>query len=250
MPPKRARSSSRSRFAKRVRYARSFSFGPPRRVRTLRRRIGFGTNSFSCKRWMKNGMPAANISLNAGNTYDSTSSILSWSGTSTGLETEFSMYFTLGSVEFAEFASLFDQYKISKVQFQIKMIDCPESAGRTAGAQFYPTLWWVQDNDDINVATVSTIKEYTKCKHCVLRPNKEVNIMCYPKCNMTIYAGAGTTTTAIPIRNPWIDMTTVSVPFFGLKCAIEYEGLTMPATANLFRYKINCRYFLRFKGVR
>lgn len=245
--PKRARSQWPGGPAGK-RFRRSFK---ARRYRKkLSKRINYVSRPFAVARWMKTGLPAGHVAVNAGTNYDSTTSILSGTGAAAGAETEMSCFFSLACLEYNEFSSLFDQYKIDKVLIQIKMISCPEAASTGAGRQFYPTLWWVSDMDDSNIQNIQELKEYAAVKHAVLRPNKEVNIMIPVKSNMSVYAGAGTTSTMVPLRNPWLDLAAPAVPHFGFKCAIDYEGQTLVAADNIFKYKVNVKFFCRFKGVR
>jgi hypothetical protein len=168
----------------------------------------------------------------------------------------FTFQFSLSDLpNVAEFTTLFDQYMITGVMLQIKMVNNPDgeyviNTNPLTGnnASFYPTLWYVADHDDRDTVSLAQIKEFDKVRHKVLRPNTEINIMLRPTTLTQIYRSALTTGYACNFKRQWLDVANTDIPHYGCKCVIDFEGVT-PAVLQ-FDFKINARYFFKCKNVR
>lgn len=190
--------------------------------------------------------------------YSATTGILTFGSTVAQTEWDCAACFSLNDVPNAtEFVNLFDQYKLNAVMFQIKMINCPENIQAPNGSfanfgNFYPTLWYAPDHDDNNTRTIAQLKEYDRARHKVLRPNKELNILLRPTTLQGVYNNSTIFGYACNFRKGWLDMAYPSMPHFGLKFAIDFEGLTTAAAnANTaFQFKINCKYYFSCKNTR
>lgn len=241
---------SRPRRAKRARVA-----APKRSRSRISRSLAMRAAFHPHHRWIT-ALPSGNFNVSNGSYSTSNSVLISNSAGVT--ETSFSTYFTLADLpNVSEFANLYDQYKLKCVVVQIKMINTPEQywgLGQVSQANptnFYPTLWYSVDHDDNAVATIAQLKEFSRSKHKVLRPNREINIKIIPTTLQQLYLSAVSTGYACNYTRPWVDMAQTNIPHYGLKMAIDYEGLTTAAAnTNVFQFKINAKYYFVCKNAR
>lgn len=257
--PIRARTQTRlrPRLRTRARLARI------RRVRKSMKRSrlsGGGTHSFT--RW---GVPSqynsvsqqGSLNFNSNVTY-ATGTIVTNAATSGIVEIPLSSQFTLSDISGAsEFAALYDQYRLNGVKVTIKLISNPDAsyaAGNTPVNQYtnyYPTLWYVRDYDDVALMTLEQIREYKAVKHVTLRPNKEISIMVKPRLLRQVFNS--TTNAGYEIALPkFIDMANIALPHFGLKMVVDFEGTSIPinTVVNQWRFRINYKYFFQCKDIR
>jgi len=156
-------------------------------------------------------------------------------------------------LSYAEFTAMFDQYKIVAVDFKIQMITAPEagnitnSTAATNSVNWYPKFWYIRDYDGGGSDTLSQIKERVGVKFFVMRPNKEYNIRVKPKVLLQTYKTL--TSTGYSPKSCWIDCVDNNVPHYGLNCVIDCLGLD-PTDATGFRFRIEPKFHLAFKGVR
>lgn len=190
-------------------------------------------------------------------TYSATTGILTVGTNINQPEWDLAACFSLNDIpNVAEFTNLFDQYKLNAVMFQIKMTNVPENINAPNGnsvnyGNFYPTLWYAPDHDDNNTRTIAQLKEYDRARHKTLRPNKEINILLRPSTLQGVYNNSTIFGYACNFKKPWLDMAYPSMPHFGLKFAIDFEGLTTAATtAQAFQFKINAKYYFSCKNTR
>lgn len=174
----------------------------------------------------------------------------------------FSMQFTLSDIAgAAEFAALYDRYRINGVKISIKMISVPEAnkVPRTGNVEnvhqtFYPTLWYCYDYDDVNLTTLDGIRQYKSARHRVLRPNKELSIFIRPKVLSQVFNS--NTISGYRISQPgWIDMGNNALPHYGLKFMIDFEGIDLPIRTTVgaevgYQFRINTKYYFQCKDVR
>lgn len=151
-----------------------------------------------------------------------------------------------------DFSTLFDQYKITNVQVNIRLITNPDSTtplDQTSGAQsanFYPKLWFCHDYDDSSSpASLNQFREREGVKCLVMEPNKIVKYNVKPHVRMTGH-GDLINWAYSPTASPWIDMANTSVDHYGFKMVFDAEGLAA-AAANLWMIKVDYKYFLEFK---
>lgn len=258
MPVKRARSSSRPRFTKRARTVRNIRRG----VRRSRVRMSSTTHMFH--RW---GLPATYNSTTGNGSFNYNGNLVSYVAadglikcqptTAGQKEVQFATSFCLSDLpNYTEFTALYDQYKIKMVKLQIKMINVPESYALPGSAasnlyvNYYPTIWWTQDHDDNNYNTVAQMREFARVKHAVLYPNREVTILVRPTVLSQLYLNNTTTGYATQFKQPWLDMANPGIPHYGVKAAIDFEGLELPIGGNNFQFKINAKYYFMCKNTR
>lgn len=224
------------------------------RKRVRGSKFGFNIRPHLFHRWMT-AFPSANVNV-TGCTYDTSTSIMT---TNTGVSTASgSFYFTLADIpNVSEFSTLFDFYRLNRVLVTIKMIPVPDATYQPASTtlvnfmNWYPTIWYVRDQDDNNAMTLPEIKEFEKVKHRVLYPNREIKIILRPTTLTQTYRTALTTGYKIDTSRQYTDMAQRDVPHYGLKTVIDLEGLSSSGdAARQWQFKINAKYFFTCKNVR
>lgn len=182
-----------------------------------------------------------------------TATFLTFSNSTLGFTYQsFQRSFTLNDcVGFSEFTTLFDQYKISKVQIEFGLQNNPDAvnllnnATSQTNANFYPKIWYTPDYDDETSPTLEAIKQYPQVKCRVLEPNKIVRVVVRPKAQVQIYQSA--TSTGYGAFNGWLDVGAPGVPHYGLKACIDGQGIN-PNTA--FRVAVEYKYWIQLKNPR
>lgn len=157
-------------------------------------------------------------------------------------------------INYSEFASLYDRYRITRVVVYLQLVTNPDSNSYTnqtstsQQANWYPKVWYVPDYDDTVTPSLEILKQYTNVKCKVLQPNKRIRISLRPANLMEAYK-TDTTTGVCPKWNQWIDMSHVDVPYYGLKYCFDANGLTV-GTTYPFKISIEQKYYFTCKGVR
>lgn len=127
---------------------------------------------------------------------------------------------TLGQVvNSADFANLFDQYKITyaKAKWYLSI----DPGAQTATTANYPKLFWCRDfDDDTTVSSLNDLRENVRTKVAVLRPDRPVVIGWKPNVLRTVY-GTAVASTYTPAFNQWVDMSQTSTKHYGYKFAID-----------------------------
>jgi hypothetical protein len=156
-------------------------------------------------------------------------------------------------LSYAEFTAMFDQYKILAVDFKIQMITNPDSTAEvnvnnvTNSVNWYPKFWYIRDYDGGGSDTLAQIKERVGVKFFVMRPNKIYNIRIKPKVLLQTYKTL--TSTGYSPKACWIDCVDNNVPHYGMNAVIDCLGLN-PSDATGFRFRVEPKFHLAFKGVR
>jgi len=156
-------------------------------------------------------------------------------------------------INYAEFTTLFDQYKINMVEFKIQMISNPDGATQTnvaSGANsvnWYPKFWYIRDYDGGGADSLSQIKERVGVKFFVMRPNKEYTIRIKPKVLVQTYKTL--TSTGYAPKALMLDCVDNNVPHYGLNAVIDCLGIN-PVDATGFQFRVEYKFHLAFKGVR
>jgi len=251
---------------KRRRLGLSARTGPGRSMRrTFRKRVSRRAYSrtargrvaprYSFHRWFT-AFPGGNLNV-TDCTYNTSTSIIK---TNVGVSScTMGIYFTLNDIpNVSEFTTLFDQYMITGVMLQIKMVPVPDatympvSAGTSNYANFYPTLWYAPDHDDNANVTLAGLKEFEKVRHKVIHPNREINIMLRPTTLQQLYRSSTTTGYACNYKRSWLDIAQADIPHYGVKLAFDMEGMTTSSTFAdaQFMFKVNAKYYFKCKNVR
>lgn len=130
--------------------------------------------------------------------------------------------FTLSSLsEAASFTSIFDQYRIKRVN--VFLLPASQLATNVTSVPAYSHCFVVTDfDDDTALASSSLALNYQNCK--VLFPGQSHRRSFAPRCNEFIDSGA--TTAARSIASPWLDCVTTTVKHYGLKIAVTQSTST------------------------
>jgi len=154
----------------------------------------------------------------------------------------------------ADFADLYDRYKLTTVVLRFKLISNPPTANYVNNVlqgnhtNWYPKLWYCADYDDNASETLNELKERAKTKCVVLQPNKIVKIVVKPAVTVQTYRTA-TSTGYAPTWNQWIDMANRDVPHYGLKFVVDTCGID-PSDTYPFKMEIDRQYYFTCKDVR
>jgi len=167
-------------------------------------------------------------------------------------EVSHTFIFRLSDVDnVTDFTNLFDNYRIIGVKLTFRLMTNPDSNNFlnstvfTQGANFYPKLWWVRDDDDGNVLSVADIRERNGSKCRILFPNKFLSIYVkYPRVLDEIVDNAGGTTVAAAPKAMWIKTAGTNTQHFGLKVALDKMGLA----GNTMTVGIDKEYIFAMKG--
>lgn len=187
--------------------------------------------------------------------------LISMLGGTTGVGGAYS--FKLNDVtSYAEFTSLFDQYKITKIDVMFKLHTNSYLWTATNGANTnngaataFPTLYLCNDHDDsTTTVTLAELKERQKTKRFVLRPNSILKWTVRPAILNQLYRTAVSTGYS-PAFNKYIDCSNVDVPHYGMKFFLDYDGATLPAyivggTGQTIDVNVELKYHLTLKDVR
>lgn len=137
----------------------------------------------------------------------------------------FAPYLTASSYQLSDlpgvtdFANLFDQYMITKVELRFFLQIDPSA--QAAASAFYPKLVWAIDRDTATApASLNEIYEYGNSKSAVLLPTRPVKIVFKPSVLGLSYQSA-VASTYTPKYNQWVDMSNTSTPHYGLRWAID-----------------------------
>lgn len=157
-------------------------------------------------------------------------------------------------IQAADFTSLFDMYRITKVTYKFQLINDPNAtltlnATSTSwnGTNWYPKMWYVMDYDGGTTETLNSIRERQGVKCRILKPDKEIKVSFTPKCRVLTYKTADTEGYAP--KSIKIDMNDTDVPHYGLAVVFDTNGYD---PSNDFPFKIAVERKITFQcfGVR
>lgn len=155
-----------------------------------------------------------------------------------------------------EFSDLYDRYKLTTVVLKFRIINNPDATWPLNGApaatngitNWFPRLFYCKDYDDSSAESLGALRERSKTKMVVMRPNKYHKIVVKPAVTVQTYRTT-TTTGYSPSWNQWIDMAQTNVPFYGLKYVLDCSGID-PSDTQPFKLEIEKQYFFTCKDVR
>lgn len=153
--------------------------------------------------------------------------------------------FNLGQVggNLGPFTSLYDQYCIKKIVFKLipKFTDSDlATAGGTLGSGIPLVATCLDYDDAIAPAALGDVMQRQNAK--LHLSNKVITRVWRPTCNFVVDAAGGGLSQK---TSPWLDVTNISVPHFGLKFATQTTPTGIDAD-----YDTVVTYYLAFKQVR
>lgn len=155
-------------------------------------------------------------------------------------------------VNFSDFTTLFDQFKIKAVLMEFRLMTNPDATIQptnqvsTSPPYLFPTLWTVIDRDDDGTITLDQMRQHQGARRSVLRPNAIIKrYIPYPSTlGMTYKSGVSTAYTIN--RSKWVDVTDSATPHYGVKTVLDTEGL---ANAGNYTVRLDMKFIIAFKGV-
>jgi len=118
-----------------------------------------------------------------------------------------------------DFTTLYNQYKVTHIQLRFHLRIDPSA--QVAADASYPRLFYVPDHDDLTPASsIDDLRQSNKCKVRVLTPNREVIVNFKPSILQVLYQSA-ITSGYTPAYDKWISMLNTTLPFYGLKWAVD-----------------------------
>lgn len=169
----------------------------------------------------------------------------------------YSMAFTFNDVgNLTEFTSLFDRYMITGVKVFFHLISNPDvdttqaAVGAVPSIQVYPRLWYATDKDDASLTTLAQLKEYGNVKCRVLRPNSVTAVYIpYPKVATQVNQTSGAVSAGVG-KPQWLDCGYPNVNHYGLKFALDFGSITPTGASQMFRVRLEAKYYFKCKDVR
>jgi len=145
--------------------------------------------------------------------------------------------------DYAEFTSLYDNYKITgvKVSFDYTPDVLPASP---VGDTFVPKIWCVRDYNDAATPNIDDMTQSTRVKVFRLFPGKTYSIFLRPAVLQQVYKSV-VSSGNVPKWNQWIDCNDYAVPHYGLK--LVTQGFP---SVNMGSVSLRIKYYLKFKNVR
>jgi len=136
------------------------------------------------------------------------------------------------------FTALYDQYRIAKVVWQlIPKFNVSDPNTGAAGGNL-PMIATCLDYDDSN--TPAAFGDIIQRQNAKLHRSKIITRVLKPCANFVVDA----TTGALAVKqSPWLDITNVSVPHYGIKLGITSTGVDMD-------FEVVVKYYLQFRQVR
>lgn len=165
----------------------------------------------------------------------------------------FSIAFCLADLpDYAEFTALYDQYRIDGVKVKILPVntssDNPTSSTYMNGGFIHTAI----DYDDYNLVALSEagINEI-RCKPSYkvrnITNNKGINIFLRPRIATPVYGAGAFTQYAQAPRKMFLDCGSPSTQHYGIKGLLEVVQYN---TVSVYMpFKIECCYYMTFKGV-
>jgi len=173
----------------------------------------------------------------------------------TSSETSWAFSFCLNDLDQqSTFASLYDQYRIDKVQVRlrpaIKVVQHVDT-NTTAANPYVPGVCIsAVDLDDASVGAMSVLRQYHTAKqHSVTNGGMIVRTF-RPRVAEAVWRTIATTAYGPGKAGKWIDVSYTDVPHYGFKFAADAAMTGVPAASSPQVWEIDCIYWVSFKNVR
>lgn len=140
------------------------------------------------------------------------------------------------------FTALYDQYKIKKIVYTLypkfNTSDITQTVAGTTGGEL-PMVATCIDYDDSN--TPPNFGDVIQRQNAIIhRASKPITRVFRPSVNIVADATVGGLMTK---TSPWLDVSNINIPHYGLKLAIQGSSLDQ-------NYEVVVKYYLAFKQVR
>jgi len=156
-------------------------------------------------------------------------------------------------VGYDEFASLFENYRITKISVNFQLLNNPNSyhavgtGSNLPSSNWYPKIWYTIDHDGGSDETLATMKERQGVRCRILQPNSIVKVSFKPMCRTLSYKTS--TTEGFAPKNIKLDMADTNVPHYGLLYLIDTNGID-PNDTYPFKIAMETKMFFTCSGVR
>lgn len=145
----------------------------------------------------------------------------------------------------SEFAALFDQYRIEKIDLVFSARLDSSSFSANPSQSYSPRLFTLVDNDDTTVPTgADDLRQSARCQFALCKPDEFVKRSFVPKVLGAIYNSVTSTGYALS-NSTWLDMASPSLPHYGMKFAVE--NLSQIAGQSI---QVEVSYHLAFRDTR
>lgn len=141
--------------------------------------------------------------------------------------------------DFGEYTALFDAYRIIKVDLTMYPY---KIAGVNPSGPVLINLYTVTDPDDATPIGVDAMRQYANFR--VTPATRVFRQTIYPKVATQVYNGVAAAY-AQPKAPVWIDCANADVVHYGFKWTYDPSLVT-----ETYGWRLECRYFLEFKGTR
>lgn len=140
-------------------------------------------------------------------------------------------------VDWASFQNTFDQYKINRIDFELRPMNQLAICGQVANPSYLAVA--VDFDSSASPGSVNDILQYSNV--VVLHPGQAYTLSFVP--HVTLGVDNGSVQPAVSSRSPWIDLLTPDVIYYGIRAAVAIAGSnTNPPTWKCFaRYHISLR---------
>lgn len=145
----------------------------------------------------------------------------------------------------ADFTALFDQYMITGVKVDFRLILDPAAA--SVGSATYPNLYVRRDYDNTTAETVQEIAQDNKSKRFILSPNRVHSVFIKPALQAEYFNTSSGLTDKSPVWKRWFDCSNTTMKHLGLKWAIDTMGILLTPGNTM---DIEYTYYLAFKNTR
>ncbi len=147
------------------------------------------------------------------------------------------------------YASMFDRYRIEKVQLRISTRNPSTAPFNTASPNnAVPQFYCVVDRDDSTALT--TLPQLTEYDNSIIVPGTcSFDVTLIPTVVSTIANSASSATSTVMHRSDeqWLDIAATTIPHFGIKWGVS--ALQATSTSNWY-WDIEAWYTVSFKSVR
>lgn len=145
----------------------------------------------------------------------------------------------------SDFTALFDQYMISGVKVDFRLILDPSA--QAFGSATYPNLYVRRDYDNTASETIQEIAQDNRSKRFVLLPNRARSIYLKPALQAEYFNTSTALTDKSPVWNKWFDCSNTTMKHLGLKWAIDTMGILLTPGITM---TVEFTYYLKMKNTR